>query len=115
MARACVKVHGGKKVADRSAILALRAKKVADRSAILALGSQSEPRRSGEATPIPKVDKALARPSRLATVGAVVVVCLVTLAQAAIGAAGPPPEELPLPPEELSAPAAEPEEQVVLK
>jgi outer membrane protein insertion porin family len=99
MARACVKVHGRKKVADRSAILAF--------------GSQSEPRRSGEATPIPKVDKALARPSRLATVGAMVVACLVTLAQAAIGATGPPPEELPLPPEELSAPAAEPEEQVV--
>jgi hypothetical protein len=40
-----VKVHGGEKVADRSAIIAL--------------GSRSEPRRSGEATPIPKVDKAL--------------------------------------------------------
>jgi 4-amino-4-deoxy-L-arabinose transferase-like glycosyltransferase len=40
-----VKVHGGENVADRSAILAF--------------GSRSEPRRSGEATPIPKVDKAL--------------------------------------------------------
>ena len=40
-----VKVHSGKKVADRSAIMAF--------------GSQSEPRRSGEATPVPKVDKAL--------------------------------------------------------
>jgi outer membrane protein assembly factor BamB len=39
------KVHGGEKVADRSAIIAF--------------GSRSEPRRSGEATPIPKVDKAL--------------------------------------------------------
>ena len=40
-----VKVYGGKKVADRSAIIAF--------------GSRSEPRRSGEATPLPKVDKAL--------------------------------------------------------
>jgi hypothetical protein len=41
-----VKVHGGEKVADRSAIIAF--------------GSRSKPRQSGEATPIPKVDEALA-------------------------------------------------------
>ena len=40
-----VKVHGGEKVADRSAIIAF--------------GSRSEPRRSGEATSIPKVDEAV--------------------------------------------------------
>jgi hypothetical protein len=40
-----VAVHGGEKVAARSAIIAF--------------GSRSEPRRSGEATPIPKVAKAL--------------------------------------------------------
>jgi hypothetical protein len=34
--------------------------KVADRSVIIAFGARSEPRRSGEATPILKVDKALA-------------------------------------------------------
>jgi hypothetical protein len=45
-----VKVYGGKKVANRSAILAF--------------GSRSEPRRSGEATLIPKVDKALEKGSK---------------------------------------------------
>jgi hypothetical protein len=62
-----VKVHSGEIVADRSAILAKAANrsailaKAANRSAILACGTslQSEPQRSGEATTIPKVDKAL--------------------------------------------------------
>jgi hypothetical protein len=36
--------------------------KVADRSAIIALGSRNEPRRSGMATRIAKVDKALVPP-----------------------------------------------------
>ena len=57
-----VKVHGGKKVADRSAIYAFGrfATIAAHRSAIIAFGSWSEPRRSGEPIPTSKVDKVLA-------------------------------------------------------